>query len=59
MLLSAGLLWRWMSMGHPDRDAWIAPLVVICLGEGLLFYWIVAMILAWLGRIVAEDMSED
>jgi hypothetical protein len=33
--------------------------LVICPGGGLLFYWIVAVILAWLGRIVAEDMSEE
>jgi hypothetical protein len=59
ILLSAGFIWRWMSMGDPDRNAWIPPVAVICLGGFLVFYWIVAVILAWLGRIVAEDMSED
>lgn len=59
MLLGAGLLWRWRSMGDRDPTAWAGPFLVICFGGGFLLFWFVAVILAWLARIAAKDMSEN
>ena len=59
LLLAVGSL-LWLAFrGDPDPTSRAGGILVMLLGGGFIFYWVVASVMSWFIRITREDVQRE